>query len=147
MNRIFLFEHQGVKYPLNFSVLAASKVYEKFGNMQGMQEAVGGDFSEKSIAEVLWIFELLMDQGIAYELYENQMEHEKMNFDNLSVRLSVGEFNLMKAAIYKTVSLGLQTTIDVKPPKKKDASSVATQAKHLSGSGFMGRLWGLGKGN
>ncbi len=115
--------------------------------MEGMQKAVGNDFTAEGVDEVLWIFGLLLEQGIAYESYENQVEYEPLDTSHLAVRLSVGEFNLMKAAIYRAVSLSLQTTIAVKPSKKKDASSVDTQAKPLNGSGFMGKLWGLGKGN
>lgn len=135
MNRITEIEIGGAKVPLNFSVLAASKIYERFGDISGMQEAVTNGFTEKSIQDTLWVLELLAEQGRDYEKIRNGVEVEPLHREGLEVLLGIHEFNEIRSKIFEAVSKSVMPTVETKPPKNAEA----TQGRPaLRGFGFMG---------
>jgi len=133
MNRITEIEISGTKVPLNFSVWAASQIYERFGDISGMQEAVTNGFTEKSIQETLWVLGLLAEQGRAYEKIRNGRETEPFSAEGLEVLLGIHEFNEVRSKIFEAVSKSVMPTVETKPPKNAEA----TQGKAaLRGFGF-----------
>lgn len=140
MNRITEIEIGGTKVPLNFSVLAASKIYERFGDVSGMQEAVTSGFTEKSIQDTLWVLELLAEQGRAYEKIRNSAEVEQLHTEGLEVLLGIHEFNEIRSKIFEAVSKSVMPTVETKPPKNAGATQGRTA---LRGSGFMDAFLGF----
>lgn len=138
MDRLTSIEIGGYSYPLNFSVLAASKVYERFGDVSGMQERVMDGFTEKSIEDTLWVLKLLAEQGAEYEKVRNGTEIEPLNTEGLPVLLGIREFNGVRSKIMEAVTKSVMQTVEIKPPKNAET----TQGNRaLRGFGFMDAFW------
>ena len=94
MNRLSEIEIGGIKYLLNFSVQAASEIYERYGDTAGMQECIMDGYTEKSIAETLWVLDILAQQGAEYvKLHE---DGEQLFLCRISCGRCWGFVNLMK---------------------------------------------------
>ncbi len=134
MDRLTEIEIGGYSYSLNFSVLAASKIYERFGDIGGMQESMMDGFTEKSIADTLWVLDLLAEQGAAYQKIRNDKAIKPLDTENLPILLGMSEFNEVQAKMLEAVTKGIVSTVEVKPSKNAEA----TQGRiALRGFGFM----------
>lgn len=140
MDRITKIEISGYSYPLNFSVLAASKIYERFGDIAGMQERMMDGFTEKSIEDTIWVLKLLAEQGAEYEKVRNGAEVATLQTESLPVLFGIREFNEVRTKILETVTRSITQTVEIKPSK----NAGATQGKQaLRGFGFMDTFLGF----
>ena len=134
MNRLSEIEIGGIKYLLNFSVQAASEIYERYGDTAGMQECIMDGYTEKSIAETLWVLDILARQGAEYVKLHEDGEQLFLCTDILRTLLGIREFNEVRASIFEAISKSMTETVEVKPPKNAGTTQgIAT----LRGFGFM----------
>lgn len=134
MKRLSEIEISGVTYPLNFSVQAASELYERYEDIAGMQERVMDGYTEKSIAETLWVLELLLHQGAEYKKLHGEEEPPALCTETLPTLLGPYEFNEVRARIFAAITKGMTETVEVKPSKNAGATQGISA---LRGSGFM----------
>lgn len=135
MDRLTEIEIDGKVYFLNFSVSAAAQVYEKFGDMTGMQESMTDGFSGESVENTLWMLALLLEQGAAYQAIRNGGKGEMPDMESLPALLSMHEFHVVQGRIFEAVTKSIAPTIEVKPSKNAET----TQGNRaLRGFGFMG---------
>lgn len=141
MDRMTKIEIGGYSYPLNFSVLAASKTYERFGDVSGMQERVMNGFTEKAIEDTFWMLELLAQQGAEYEKIRNNNEIEKLNVDGLQTVFGIREFNTVRSKIMEAVTNSVMQTVEIKPAKNAGTTQGEGENRALRGFGFMDVFW------
>ena len=137
MDRLTRIEIGGYSYPLNFSVLAASKVYDRFGDVNGMQERVMNGFTEKAIEDTFWMLELLAQQGVEYEKIRNKNEIEELNVEGLQTVFGIREFNMVRSKIMEAVTNSVMQTVEIKPPKNAGTTQGEADKRTLRGFGFM----------
>lgn len=137
MDRLTRIEIGGYSYPLNFSVFAASKTYERFGDVDGMQERVMNGFSGKSIEDTFWMLELLAEQGAEYEKIRNNVEIEKLNVEGLQTIFGIREFNMVRSKIMEAVTNSVMQTVEIKPAKNAGTTQGEENKRALRGFGFM----------
>lgn len=134
MNRLSEIEICGTTYQLNFSVQAASEVYERYGDTAEMQEKVMDGYTEKSIAETLWVLGLLERQGAEYVKLHDGEEQPVLCTEVLPTLLGLREFNEVRAKIFEAITKSMTETVEVKPSKNAGTTQGIAA---LRGSGFM----------
>lgn len=93
MSRLFTVQFEGEEFPLYFSVLAMEKVYDAFGNMQGMMEAVTSEKNPaRQFSKILDV--LSFENYAAVKFMESKGEKGKLfNKDALLAEMSPFEIN------------------------------------------------------
>lgn len=77
MSRLITVQIEGAEYPLFFSVLTMEKIYDKFGNMQGMMDSVMNETNPaKQFSKILDI--LTFENYAACKYLERQGEKGKV---------------------------------------------------------------------
>lgn len=95
MSRMFTVQFEGEEFPLFFSVLAMEKIYDEFGDMQGMMESVMSETNPaRQFAKVLDI--LSFENYAAVKLLESKGETGKL-FDKEALLASLNPFNVNAA--------------------------------------------------
>lgn len=127
MNRLVKLPIQGAEYVLNFSVGAAAKVYEKYGDTAGMQDALSKNGFEEEAKAVAFMLTVLSEQGAAYMRLVEGKEAPVWEQPEVTVVLTHLEFAQAKKAIMDAVIASIKPTVEAKPPKGKNAGT--TQGK------------------
>ena len=125
-NRITEIEIAGRKYPLNFSLAAAEKVAERYGDITN----IGDAFTDKPVAEMIsemaWIFALLIEQGAAYKRIVDGEDVKGVTQDDLKVIMGFADFMGMQETLFAAMAAGMGREVEVEPDPK---NAKTTQSK------------------
>lgn len=114
MSRMFTVQFEGEEFPLFFSVLAMEKIYDEFGDMQGMMESVTSETNPaRQFAKVLDI--LSFENHAAVKLLEHKGEQGKL-FDKEALLVSLNPFEVSTAEYWakalECINGGMERTVE-----------------------------------
>lgn len=128
MDRIHNVVIAGNDYPLNFSVGVAAKVIEKYGDLSGINTALGLTQQEEAnnwvelCRNITWLLDLMLRAGAAYQRAVGQGAKLPPDMEALEVLLSPWEMMELRIPILEAITAGMRTTIEVDPPKNAEAT-------------------------
>lgn len=111
-------EIAGKRYPMRFSLAAMRAVTEKFGSMEAMGKAMGGDDTGQTLETMAWIIGMMVRQGCEYKnLFEAATDFPKdapvengkympISDEMLSVALDIKDLPELSAKITEAMSIG-----------------------------------------
>lgn len=126
MERIQYVEIAGQSYPLNFSVRAAAAVTARYGDLMGINGALGLSGTQDGappdsvqiMTEIQWMLALLLKEGAAYVALLHGDEVKPPAQEALEVLLQPGDALRMRIAVLDAVNAGLGATVEVEPEPK-----------------------------
>lgn len=133
MNRIVCVEIAGKQYPMSFSLMAAKKVAEKYGNIERMIDSLEmrEGIKAKTIEEITDLLELLIAQGCAYKNYFEKDVPVKdtdpvidgkwtpLPREALEIAVGVGDLEELGDKISECISKGKKKELDTKEIEQK----------------------------
>lgn len=118
MNRITEVEIAGSLYPLNFSTKAYKSVEERYGGLDGINEALKGQCNAKMLDEINWLLALLIEQGAAYRKIMDGEGCKTISESELEVVTSIYDAPVLKTAIYEALLAGAKREVEVEADPK-----------------------------
>lgn len=126
MERIQYVDIAGQSYPLNFSVRAAAAVTERYGDIMGINGALGLSGTQDGtppdsvqiMMEMQWMLALLLKEGAAYVSLLHGETIQPPTQEALEVLLQPGDALRIRIAVLDTVNVGLSATVEVEPEPK-----------------------------
>lgn len=122
-------------YPMRFSLGASKAIAERFGGLDKMTEEMSKGNSAEAIDTILWIIQLLINQGCAYKnLFESDVpadDHDPVREgkfvaitkEELEVGLELMDLAQIKTKIFETLYTGKQQEIKAELKNEKNAET------------------------
>ena len=123
MSRITEFEIAGKNYPLNFSAKAAKEISKRYGDLSSISKAFEGKPIDQLMDEVIWLMNLLIDQGVAYKKLIEGEEINSLSIEELEIVLGVADFANLKATILGAMTAGMKREVEVEPNPKNEKTT------------------------
>lgn len=116
----------GHDYPLCFSTWAIKQLCAKFGNLQGMSEAMldGKDDTAGTLDNTLYVLQVLIDAGARYTAISNGTVPAAVpSIDELEVICDMDDLSKIRPAITDVIKDDSETTVSVVPEKNTETAT------------------------
>lgn len=124
MERITEVEIAGTKYPLNFSLKAAKEVSEKYdGDISKIATVLTGEDLMVAMAEMIWLLELLISQGVEYMRITESEERKGITIEELEVVVCAGDFVRLNVIAMNAITNGMSREVEVEPDPKNEMTT------------------------
>lgn len=115
--------------PLAYTVEAQTKIAEKAGRLDDIQNLFENEDSAKTVENTVWMLAVMMEASVNREkvkaaMFGNSYDGpEAPTYEQLRMILTVPETYSAMAEIRGAMSIGEETTVEVKEEKKKNAKA------------------------
>ncbi len=123
MNRITEIEIAGKKYPLNFSLKAAKKLAEKYGDIQNIGDALNTQNTSQQMETATFMLYILIDQGCAYKRIMEEEDIKAPTLEELEIIVGVADFANISQTLMDAMTAGMKPTIETEPEEPKNAKA------------------------
>lgn len=113
----------GIEYEMVLTTRAAMEItkrYDGFEKLSNLLEKSDEKNIDKSLAEIIWLLSLLINQGILIDNLKNSEKKEQMTSDELELLTSVADLGDYKNAIMAAIIKGIKRNVESEPTLKKE---------------------------
>lgn len=96
----------GREHTLCFSTRVTSRCIEKYGSIDAMFDALGGDNLGKALEQSLWLLSEMLDAGRRYARRAWEREEEAVSYDDLLDLYGLDDVGTLGQALKETVISG-----------------------------------------
>jgi len=114
-------ELNGKTYTMCFSLRVTRDLTERFGGMDGMQEAVTSKDTSKALDAVVWMLAAMSRAGTLYDKRCGIETEEPLTEDDLFDGTGVDDLQNLRAKMFETITAG--QTADIKVEAEKNAET------------------------
>lgn len=118
----------GEEHLLCFSLRVMQKCTEQFGSVEKIDEALEDDDQWKEFENSIWILAAMMEGADRYAKKKGIQNADLLSIEDIYDLMDLNELGLIKESIFKTISDGSITTVEVEPPKNQETTQVKETA-------------------
>ena len=127
--RVAEIEIDGKKYKTCFSARVMRACTERYGGVDGVENAISSNNVVGALDEAIWMLSVLMDAGARYCAMNGIDHNPALTMDELYDVVSTDDLAQLQAAVSSTIIAGKETTVEAEPPKNAKATPAKGKAK------------------
>ena len=104
------------------------KCAEQFGSVEKIDEALEDDDQWKEFENSIWILAAMMEGADRYAKKKGIQNADPLSVEDIYDLMDLSELGLIKESIFKTISDGSITTVEVEPQKNQETTQVKETA-------------------
>ena len=115
-------ELNGKTYTMCFSLRVTRDLTDKFGGMEGMQEAVTSSNHATALDAVVWMLAAMSRAGTIYDKRCGITTEEPLTEDDLFDGVGIDDLQNLRAKMYEAITAGQKADITVEAEKNAETS-------------------------
>lgn len=115
----------GRDYPLCFSTQVVCDVADKYGDMEGMYQALNDDNLSASLRATMWILAEMSKAGERYARLLGEDPPPALTEQELFDSFGVDDLMILSRAILDVITDGARRDVEAEPPKNGEATQPA----------------------
>lgn len=113
----------GREYPMCFSLRVVQACGERFGGLEGLDEALtGGGDTMRALDNSIWLLARLLEGGYRYDRAEGREAMEPPSTEDLLDRFGVDDLGELQQNMMAAMVAGSQRTVEAEPGKNGEAA-------------------------
>lgn len=116
---------RGRDYPLCFSTRVVCDVADRYGDMEGMYNALSDDNLSASLGATMWILAEMSKAGERYARLLGEDPPPALTEEELYDSFGVDDLQTLYMAIMNVVTDGTRRDVEAEPPKNGEATQPA----------------------
>ena len=106
---------------LCFSSGVMEDIYDKFGGLQELFDAMSGE-TGNPIRAIVWALDRMMDAGAKYAARKGIQAAPPLTEDDLREVCDLSDFTGLRMAVLNTITAGSEREVEAEPPKNGTAT-------------------------